>query len=160
MDELFHGIVIGLHLVSAHVPDDQYMHNSNPGIYFRTESGWTAGVYRNSLQRTSVYGGFTFTTDVVEALPLSLTVGAVSGYQRGKAYVECPKNVVVTSADGARCYRIEGYSSHAVSFLLAPSVSFPAAERWIGAVPRLSYMPRLGAGNNASVFHLSVEKAF
>ena len=41
---------IGLHLVSYHTPEKRY-NNVNPGIYYRTNEGWTAGIYRNSLSR-------------------------------------------------------------------------------------------------------------
>lgn len=72
---------IGVHLGSHHWPDLPAYSNANPGIYVRTAEGWTAGVYRNSLRRTSVYAGRTFGTDV-RGFELALTVGAISGYDR------------------------------------------------------------------------------
>lgn len=41
---------VGLHLVSHHFPQRDYQNNTNPGIYVRTESGLTAGIYRNTLE--------------------------------------------------------------------------------------------------------------
>lgn len=66
---------VGLHLASAHVPQRQF-NNTNPGVYYRSDAGWTAGGYRNSLRRTSVYAGYTW-----EYRALALTAGAVTGYQ-------------------------------------------------------------------------------
>ncbi|MET0334276.1 MAG: hypothetical protein ABW190_08380 [Rhizobacter sp.] len=65
---------IGLHLVSYHAPEKRY-NNVNPGIYYRTTEGWTAGIYRNSLSRTSVYAGYTWKFGA-----LDVTTAGVSGY--------------------------------------------------------------------------------
>ncbi|KNZ33325.1 MAG: hypothetical protein AD742_06980 [Methylibium sp. NZG] len=70
-----HADTVGLHLASVHVPQRQF-NNVNPGLYYRSDAGWTVGGYRNSLRRTSVYGGYT-----LEYGPLALTAGAVTGYQ-------------------------------------------------------------------------------
>ncbi len=66
---------VGLHLASAHVPQ-RHFNNTNPGLYWRSDEGWTAGGYRNSLSRTSAYAGYTW-----EYHALGLTAGAVTGYQ-------------------------------------------------------------------------------
>ena len=70
-----HADTVGLHVASAHVPQRKF-NNVNPGLYFRSDTGWTVGGYRNSLGRTSVYGGYT-----LEYGLLALTAGAVTGYQ-------------------------------------------------------------------------------
>ena len=44
---------LGFHLFSRHFPSNDY-NNVNPGIYYRLAEGPTAGIYRNSLRRTSV----------------------------------------------------------------------------------------------------------
>ena len=65
---------IGLHVASHHAPAKNY-NNSNPGIYYRHTEGWTAGVYRNSLRKTSVYAGYTWKFGV-----LDVTTAGVTGY--------------------------------------------------------------------------------
>jgi hypothetical protein len=65
---------IGFHIASHHAPAKNY-NNSNPGIYYRNAEGWTAGVYRNSLRKTSVYAGYTWKFGV-----LDVTTAGVTGY--------------------------------------------------------------------------------
>jgi hypothetical protein len=65
---------IGLHLVSHHAPAKIY-NNTNPGVYYRTPEGWTAGIYSNSLSRTSVYAGYTWKFGAFD-----VTTAAVTGY--------------------------------------------------------------------------------
>jgi len=65
---------IGLHLGSHHAPAKNY-NNTNPGIYFRNDEGWTAGIYRNSLSRTSAYAGYTWKYGM-----LDITTAGVTGY--------------------------------------------------------------------------------
>jgi hypothetical protein len=52
------GITVGMHVGSAHFPDNGKVNNVNPGLYIRGESGAVFGFYRNSLRRTSVYAGY------------------------------------------------------------------------------------------------------
>jgi len=157
--DLLDGLVLGLHLVSMHVPANDGLNNNNPGIYVRHEAGWTAGMYYNSLERISVYGAYTFTTEVVSPkLPLSLTVGAITGYQRRKETFDC-KHGEDRGRTGSRCYRIVGYSSAPVTAMVAPSLAFPAVELATGFLPRLSYIPSVGVGNEFTVLHLSIERA-
>lgn len=70
-----------LHLGSKHFPSRDY-NNFNPGLAYRTDSGWTLGAYRNSIRRTSVYAGRQFDWGLTPDLQASVTVGAVSGYYR------------------------------------------------------------------------------
>jgi hypothetical protein len=69
-------LVLGLHLFSLHAPALPEQNNVNLGAYVRHESGFTAGVYRNTLDRTSMYAGYTIGDRV------ALTIGVVSGYQK------------------------------------------------------------------------------
>lgn len=64
----------GLHLVSYHAPEKTY-NNTNPGLYYRHPDGWTAGFYRNSLRRDSIYVGYTWKYGI-----LDITTAGVSGY--------------------------------------------------------------------------------
>jgi hypothetical protein len=66
---------VGLHLASVHTPA-RHFNNTNPGLYYRSDDGWTAGGYRNSLRHTSVYAGYTWQYGA-----LGLTTGGVTGYQ-------------------------------------------------------------------------------
>jgi hypothetical protein len=66
---------IGLHLLSTHIPDNNY-NNGNLGAYYLLDSGWTAGYYRNSINRDSYYAGYTAHWHFID-----ITMGAVSGYQ-------------------------------------------------------------------------------
>lgn len=68
-------ITIGLHIGSWH--SEPGRNNVNPGIYAVTQDGWTAGVYRNSWKRTSVYAGRAL---FGHREGFALTVGAISGY--------------------------------------------------------------------------------
>ncbi|MEO8151578.1 MAG: hypothetical protein ABI605_00810 [Rhizobacter sp.] len=65
---------IGFHIGSQHIPAKTY-NNVNPGIYYRTDEGWTAGAYRNSLRKNSVYAGYTWKFGA-----LDVTTAGVTGY--------------------------------------------------------------------------------
>lgn len=86
LEELLNGLVLGVHLLSAHSAPG--MNDSNPGLYVRTASGFTAGFYENSLsgtdlngnaghRRTSRYVGWTWET---AGRGFAITLGAVDGY--------------------------------------------------------------------------------
>jgi hypothetical protein len=70
---------IGLHIATAHFGAD--LKAATPGVYIRTEAGFTAGAYRNSYSRTSAYAGWTWQT---EDKRFALTAGAVTGYPAAK----------------------------------------------------------------------------
>ena len=65
---------IGLHIGSHHFPAKNY-NNSNPGLYYRTDEGWTVGGYCNSLRRNSFYAGYTWKFGA-----LDVTTAGVTGY--------------------------------------------------------------------------------
>lgn len=75
MLDLLAGLTVGLHLASVHVPAADWQNNANVGIYAKTAGGITAGIYRNTQHRTSVYAGYT-----LEHGPFALTLGAITGY--------------------------------------------------------------------------------
>jgi hypothetical protein len=68
---------VGLHVGSVHIPYRDAYNNFNPGVYYRADAGWTAGVYRNSLSKTSVYAGYT-----LQYSRFGLTAGGATGYQQ------------------------------------------------------------------------------
>jgi hypothetical protein len=87
------GMTIGLHLASAHSAGR--MNSSNPGLYLRLPSGFTAGFYENSLSRTryggnegsrrySAYAGWTWQTD---NRTWAASLGGVTGYGRDEQEV-------------------------------------------------------------------------
>lgn len=75
------GFTIGMHLLTLHSAPGY--ESQNLGIYGRhAASGITAGLYRNSEGRASVYLGQTFET---ADRRFALTVGAVGGYRERAA---------------------------------------------------------------------------
>lgn len=131
-------ITLGVHLASLHVPRGDFQ-EFNPGVYVVADT-YVAGAYRNSLDRPSVYIGKVFTHG-----PFSLTVGAISGYQRKEYRAPvCPNG---NSGLGANpCYA--GSNRGAVGLMLAPSVL-------LFDHVRITYMPGI---HTSSAFHLSLER--
>lgn len=121
----------GLHVQSLHIPARENDNNANYGLYIRTDSGLTAGGYRNTLRRNSIYLGQTF-----EYGQFSLTLGGITGYQQ---------------KDG------EGYSRGAITLLGV--VSYASPIQIMGLTPRFSLVPG-HLVKARSVVHLSVERRF
>lgn len=71
-------LAIGLHIGTYHFDRTRDYNEVNLGAYVECDH-YTAGIYRNSLRKTSAYAGYTF--DRVLG-PVDVTVGAVSGYPR------------------------------------------------------------------------------
>ena len=67
---------LGLHIGSQHFPAKDF-NNSNPGVYYISDQGWTVGTYYNSERRQSVYAGWTW-----DYGPWRLQAGAITGYRR------------------------------------------------------------------------------
>ena len=70
---------IGLHLATYHDRGDY--NDRNPGVYVRSDAGWTGGIYHNSHRKTSVHAGRTWSIEH-KLGGAALTLGAVTGYQR------------------------------------------------------------------------------
>jgi len=81
---------VGAHIGSVHIPQADF-NNVNPGLYYRSDAGWTAGAYRNSLRRGSVYAGYTW-----QYSHFGLTAGAVTGYGHGVMPLLVPSLVLFT----------------------------------------------------------------
>jgi hypothetical protein len=143
--DLIAGLTIGLHLVSVHVPGAG-LQDINPGIYVYDRAGFTAGVFRNSVDRTSVYAGWSY-----DVTPFKFTVGAITGYQRRRICTQ----VMTASGPVADCAPYGGGTTHPISPFVSPSVALPSV---LGIVPRISVMPAWLGGSTA--FHLSVEKSW
>lgn len=145
MIDLLTGITIGLHVASVHLPQADYLHDINPGVYATTTQGITAGVYRNSFQRRSYYLGYTLNYG-----PFSLTAGGITGYQM--------KNVpcIGDRAGKGYTYCYDGNSRGAVGLLVAPSVRLPT---FAAITPRVTLLPQFTAKGH-TVIHLSIEHKF
>lgn len=75
---MLEGLIIGLHLFSHHAPELPEQNNRNFGAFIITESGLTAGFYRNTIRRTSAYLGY-----YAEWQHVTLRVGGITGYRDG-----------------------------------------------------------------------------
>lgn len=72
---------VGLHLGSHHTGPGYC--DANPGAYYRSRDGWTAGAYRNSeCKRWSAYAGRTWEYEFPNRWALAGTVGIITGYRR------------------------------------------------------------------------------
>jgi hypothetical protein len=136
---------VGLHIGSAHIPASDHLNNVNPGAYVRYDSGATAGFYRNSYKRLSVYAGWTW-----ERGPFALTVGGITGYKRSD--VPCTGDRLAKGY--THCW--DGSRSTALSLLVAPSVALPDV---FGITPRVTVLPKIES-KGSTVIHLAVERAF
>jgi hypothetical protein len=135
----------GLHVSTVHIPASDHLNNVNPGAYVRYDNGATAGFYRNSYKRLSVYAGWTW-----ESGPFALTVGGITGYKR----VDVPCTGDRLEAGFTRCW--DGSSSSAISPLIAPSVVLPDV---LGVTPRVTVLPKIES-KGSTVIHLAVERKF
>lgn len=139
--------IIGLHTVSLHLPQEDYLNNVNPGIYVRAENGATAGVYRNSIGRASFYAGITF-----EYGPFALTLGGLTGYKIKRESVPC-NDEQKAAGWSTGCTFDFGNQKHSFGLLVAPSVRLPEV---FGFTPRVTGLPKFTAkGHN--VLHLTIE---
>lgn len=71
---------VGLHIGSQHWPQKDYT-NSNPGLYYRAQGGFTIGAYRNSERHLGVYLGQTY-EGRYGPFRAAATLGVVYGYER------------------------------------------------------------------------------
>lgn len=91
--------VLGLHVASHHFPQHD-QNNVNRGLYLRTDAGWTAGFYENSLRRQSVYGGRTWDIEYRGFRP-AVTAMLVTGYRYAVVPLIVP-SVATPAVDGWR----------------------------------------------------------
>lgn len=138
-------MVIGLHLASLHSPSPWKLSGENPGLYLKTEEGWTAGGYRNSYGRLSLYAGKTFET---EDKRWALTVGGISGYQRISGPAACGENEVNTRSHICQRPGTKG----AIGPLVIPSVRLGDDNLAL----RISYAPKVEK-RSAHALHFSLE---
>ena len=137
MTDFLTPVVLGLHLLSAHVPHDTAQNDYNYGLYVKTAEGYVAGSYRNTLNRVSVYAGREFSYG-----PIDVDLVLMYGYQ--KKTRPC--------ADYAGCYHYTGSTPGAIAPAFALSHAFQPIG---GMVPRLTFMPGIRGSN---VLHFSIER--
>jgi hypothetical protein len=76
-----HADTLGIHVGSQH--SRAGFNNLNPGVYFRAETGETAGAYLNSTEKLSLYAGYTLTGKTpVPEVSYSLGLGVITGYTK------------------------------------------------------------------------------
>lgn len=136
--------VVGLHLATLHLPARDY-NGVNPGLYIKTENGFTAGVFENSVRRLGVYAGLTIEQDDG---PFALTGGLIYGYQRRVAH--CVAVSVMGDPHAQVCGTTDG-SPGALAPMLNPSVRFGFA--------RLTVIPPWFGAKSVGL-HVSVERGF
>lgn len=100
-------LIIGVMLLSTHLGDMNYGAErtlATPGVYLVAPSGLTAGMYRNTLRRTSVQLGYTYELSNRWAI----SGGLVSGYPATKrGYASDPTSRLPT-VYAAVSYRFGG----------------------------------------------------
>jgi hypothetical protein len=142
-------LILGLHLLSQHYPAEG-LENRTPGVYVRTEEGWTAGAYRNSWARPSFYFGKVWAWEPHPSFDLAFTLALASGYQKRREAVSCDRVPASLGSFTHSCWIETGYSSTPLTILAAPSFR-------VGPM-RIAGLPRTARG--AAVVHLSVEGRF
>jgi hypothetical protein len=153
-------LTLGVHLGSAHLPERDDQNNRNLGLYANGEH-WQAGVYRNTLKRTTVYAAGKFALGA----GIDMLVGVGTGYKR-----ECEEVTVVTGRwerievqpDGSTVRtsgptlrteeRCRGFSRYDITPVLAFGWSAPV--KFAGASPRVTVL--LPTPKSSAVVHLSL----
>jgi hypothetical protein len=139
-------LIIGAHIATAHFPDRDHMTGNTPGIYARTPAGWTAGIYRNSFERTSAYAGRQFDKPLGQFVA-SITAGVVSGYEYRTERVACER--IREHRKGRTCWLTTGSAEHQLAPMLVPSITYRHV--------RLNYIPAWGRPGGSDAVNLSVE---
>jgi hypothetical protein len=143
---------IGAHLYTQHVDNrlGAKLNNATIGLYWRAEGGpldgLTSGVFRNSMDRWSVYAGRTWQTDDQR---WALFAGLASGYGKRFGQNECGPGKVDVA--WSRCWR----GGAAIRPLLAASMRLPITA---STAARISLLPSPGQGHAGGV-HFSIERA-
>lgn len=141
---------VGLHVASVHVPSRDGYNNANVGAFYRHDNGLMAGVYHNSLGRTSVYGAYQFPVG-----PIDIAVGMVSGYKQEcwkerHSSTELFKGGVVVTKSWSE-WKCKGTGRHEWMPMVVPSYRFGEV---LGVHPRLSVV----LGERTTALHLSIER--
>lgn len=71
---------VSKHLSGEYMDKARGYNEDNYGVGFRSETGYTIGIYKNSIHKDSVYIGREFQWKLYGPLHAGVVVGAVSGY--------------------------------------------------------------------------------
>jgi len=79
--------------LSKHIGTDRKFNENNYGLGYKSNDGYLGGIYKNSLGKTSLYGGKEFSTDpVTDAnIRLAIVLGLVSGYNKSVIPMALPE---------------------------------------------------------------------
>lgn len=156
--------VLGVQTVSWHdrnQPNGEPYRADTPGLYLRTDSGWTVGAYSNSIGRLSVHAGYAASLALTERISAGLYVGAVTGYQHRTTHIEwcstqpgssdvqpCRQglylNWVTTESGGSKTY---------LAPLIAPSVAVKVSD---SVALRLNVLP-MPRDKGATAVNVAIE---
>jgi hypothetical protein len=174
MGDFLDGVVIGVHLLSAHSVGG--MNDANTGLYVRAAGGATLGVYENSIsgtelagstrpRRQSVYLGWTWETP---GRAFGVTLGAVNGYGRDEQRT-CEPDTSLPMATGRATVQATGpvgcsSSTYqpAVRDVLPLAVfsgRVPLASDWAARLGYV-YVPGAFGDTHMHVANLMVERHF
>jgi hypothetical protein len=122
-------LALGLTLGSYHFDRQTPLESFNPGAYAICDN-WTAGIYRNSFRRTSVFAGRVFSLG-----PIDLTVGLVTGYEKRRIY-DGPARPgdYERGCTGYHCIEDQGHGGK-ISPIILPSVKMGNFR--VGVIPPL-----------------------
>jgi hypothetical protein len=150
---IFETIVVGLHLVTAHVGNTNGEQPITPGIYVRAD-GFTAGIFRNSYAEPSVHVGYTLET---EGKTFALTLGATYGYRKkdDKEVSNCPASNLTNCSEAERLrYGWTEPGKRTLYPLIVPSVRLPVGDAFAARVSLMPYH------KGPQAIHLSIERSF
>lgn len=154
------GLVVGAHLHTLHFsneserPESLRNRDSTPGLYvrsgdYRLLGGQpTAGLYRNSLGRTTVYGGLTWESSNKR---WAASLALASGYRIKRVDIDCPA-AHRHKAPTPLCWYEHGRTNAHLLPIGGVSLAIPEALPYLRVTPRVIW---LGKG-----LHLSIEKEF
>jgi len=131
-------LTIGAHLHTVHFgANANQMQDRTPGLYLRTDNGFTLGHYRNSHGHPSTYAGWTWETDNQR---FALTAGLVNGY-------------------GATPHERRRLLPLLVPSMRLPlsALEAPGRETWAARIAYVPKPPRIGAAHG---LHFTLERKF
>lgn len=133
-------VVIGAHLHTLHFGNDDGTpaafrnRDDTPGLFVRVPEypllggEPTAGVYRNSVGRTSVYGGLTWHN---ESRRFAASLALASGYQYERLYGQAACKAGRLSVEHNPCWWDHGKTHAKLMPIGALSVAFPETKPYL-----------------------------
>lgn len=144
----------GVNLVARHDFNTELvvqMKSVTPGAYIVTESGYIAGVMRNSLGRLGIHGGKVFSD--IAGSGLDMSAEAVYGYQRRKVDVPCER--IGMQSVWTECFVWDTGVKTTITGIATVSHRFDSIKLF-GMSPRIGALIPVGRGTGL-VTYLSIE---